>query len=98
MIYHRVQENQITQFIESQERVFLNSGQSNLRTGNVGSTHVVASIPTDDAGKKIGLVENRMVEYVHQKLGKPSLRAILIEYFWSVAGLGKLTLERFGLW
>ena len=94
MIYHRVQENQITQFIARKERVFLKHGQTNLRTGNVGSTHVVASIPTDDAGKKIGLVENRMVEYVHQKLGEAKPAGNINRIFLVSSRLGKTNFRK----
>ena len=94
MIYHRVQENQITQFIARKERVFLKHGQTNLRTGNVGSTHVVASIPTDDAGKKIGLVENRMVEYVHQKLGEANPTGNINRIFLVSSRLGKTNFRK----
>ncbi|HFU3841890.1 TPA: hypothetical protein ACGOZ6_000917 [Streptococcus suis] len=98
MIYHRVQENQITQFIARKERVFLKHGQTNLRTGNVGSTHVVASIPTDDAGKKIGLVENRMVEYVHQKLGEAKPTGNINRIFLVSSRLGKTNFRKVRLW
>ena len=41
-----------------------------LRTGNAGSTHVVAPFQPMMLARKIGLAENRMVEYVHQKLSQ----------------------------
>lgn len=94
VIYHRIQESQVTQFIESQERVFLKSGQANLRTGNVGSTHVVASIPTDNSGKKIGLVENKMVEYVQQSLGETKPTGNINRIFLVSSHLGKTNFRK----
>lgn len=94
VIYHRIQESQVTQFIESQERVFLKSGQANLRTGNVGSTHVVASIPTDNSGKKIGLVENKMVEYVQQTLGETKPTGNINRIFLVSSHLGKTNFRK----
>lgn len=94
VLYHRYQDKQISQFIEQKERVFKKRGETNFRTGNVGSTHIVASIPTDVAGRKIGLIENRMVDYVHRTLGEDKPTGKINRIFFVTSRAGKTNLKK----
>lgn len=73
-LYRNFQDWQLTHFIKEKEELILKGDSADLETGNIGSIHVLARIPKDASGQRIGQLEQKIVGHVRQKLGyrKPS--------------------------
>ncbi|WP_155964091.1 polysaccharide deacetylase family protein [Streptococcus ruminantium] len=68
-LFTEVQDRQIRQFIEEKQETILSEGKVNVQEGNIGTTHVVMALPTDNSGRVIGSVESRMLSYVQKRFG-----------------------------
>lgn len=69
-IYQALQDREITEFVTQKSAALEKLNKASIEAGNIGSTHVVAAIPTDQTGKRIVELEQKMVDFVHKKLGK----------------------------
>ncbi|HFU4055669.1 TPA: polysaccharide deacetylase family protein [Streptococcus suis] len=73
-LYRNFQDWQLRHFIKEKEELVLKGQSSDLEEGNIGSTHVLATIPRDPSGQRITQLEQKIVGHVRHKLGykKPS--------------------------
>ncbi|HFI0253335.1 TPA: polysaccharide deacetylase family protein [Streptococcus suis] len=73
-LYRNFQDWQLRHFIKEKEELVLKGQASDLEEGNIGSTHVVATIPKDPSGQRIIQLEQKIVGHIRHKLGykKPS--------------------------
>ncbi|HFI0252378.1 TPA: polysaccharide deacetylase family protein [Streptococcus suis] len=62
--------NQLSQFIEQKQHSLLTNSKGKVQVGNIDTTHVVATFPTDDSGQAIPHVENKMYSYIEKRLGR----------------------------
>lgn len=69
-IYQALQDREITEFVTQKSAALEKLNKASIEAGNIGSTHVVAAIPTDQTGQRIVELEQKMVDFVHKKLGK----------------------------
>lgn len=69
-IYQALQDREITEFVTQKSATLEKLNRASIEEGNIGSTHVVAAIPTDLTGQRIVELEQKMVDFVHKKLGK----------------------------
>lgn len=68
-IYQALQDREITEFVTQKSAALEKLNKASIEAGNIGSTHVVAAIPTDQTGQRIVELEQKMVDFVHKKLG-----------------------------
>ncbi|HEL9598643.1 TPA: polysaccharide deacetylase family protein [Streptococcus suis] len=68
-IYQALQDREITKFVTQKSAALEKLNKASIEAGNIGSTHVVAAIPTDQTGQRIVELEQKMVDFVHKKLG-----------------------------
>lgn len=68
-IYQELQDREITEFVTQKSAALEKLNKASIEAGNIGSTHVVAAIPTDQTGQRIVELEQKMVDFVHKKLG-----------------------------
>lgn len=68
-IYQALQDREITEFVTQKSATLEKLNRASIEAGNIGSTHVVAAIPTDQTGQRIVELEQKMVDFVHKKLG-----------------------------
>ncbi len=73
-LFAGLQERQVSQFIEEKQQTILAKGKGKIQEGNIDTTHVVAALPTDDAGHVLGPVESRMISYVQRRFGHKTSR------------------------
>ncbi|HFU4378012.1 TPA: polysaccharide deacetylase family protein [Streptococcus suis] len=73
-LYRNFQDWQLRHFIKEKEELVLKGQSSDLEEGNIGSTHVLATIPKDPSGQRIAQLEQKIVGHIRHKLGykKPS--------------------------
>lgn len=69
LLISRLKERQVTQFIEVKQEKILSRGKGKIQEGNIDSTYVVATLPIDEAGQTISLIENKMLFYIENRLG-----------------------------
>ncbi|NQN68267.1 polysaccharide deacetylase family protein [Streptococcus suis] len=69
LLFTRLKERQVSQFIEVKQEKILSRGKGKIQEGNIGTTHVVATLPIDEAGQTISHIENKMLSYIENRLG-----------------------------
>ncbi|HEL2205255.1 TPA: polysaccharide deacetylase family protein [Streptococcus suis] len=87
-LFAGLQERQVSQFIEEKQQTILAKGKGKIQEGNIDTTHVVAALPTDDAGHVLGPVESRMISYVQRRFGhkKPAGKIQKLVFVSSIEG------------
>lgn len=68
-LFTGIQDKQVKQFIEEKQKVILSKGKVTIQEGNIGTTHVVMALPTDNSGRVIDSIESRMLSYVRKRFG-----------------------------
>lgn len=73
-LYGLIQDKQVANFIEEKQKTVLLREKGNVQEGNIGSTHVVATLPMDDNGQIPKAIKARMFSYIQKYVGnnKPS--------------------------
>lgn len=69
LLFTRLKERQVSQFIEVKQEKILSRGKGKIQEGNIDTTHVVATLPIDEAGQTISHIENKMLSYIENRLG-----------------------------
>ncbi|HEL1644074.1 TPA: polysaccharide deacetylase family protein [Streptococcus suis] len=87
-LFAGLQERQVSQFIEEKQQTILAKGKGKIQEGNIDTTHVVAALPTDDAGQVLGPVESRMISYIQRRFGhkKPAGKIQKLVFVSSIEG------------
>lgn len=69
-LYHGLRDRQISQFIQQKEERLSALENSEFQSGNIDTTHIILSLPKDEAGQVLTSVQGQMVSYVQERLGQ----------------------------
>ncbi len=63
-------QRQVSDFVQDKQSKLVTKGRTKARVGNIDTTYVVAAIPTDETGKPVRVVEEKILKQIGQRIGK----------------------------